>query len=102
MLSFQKMIEIMNEDSFLESEDSRNEEKCIAAIRSGLKIDEEFWDEFLRVCNNTEVLSKLFEIPKERIAKWPSRIRKYLELTKRIDSDEQAMSKKAKLISTGY
>jgi hypothetical protein len=102
MLSFQKMIEIMNEDSLLESEDSRNDEKCIAAIRAGLKIDEEFWDEFLRLCNNTEVLSHLFEIPKERMSKWPSRVRKYLELTKKIDGDEQAMNKKAKLISTGY
>lgn len=99
--SFLKVMELMEHSSLLD-DDSRSEEKCIAALRTGLNIDADFWEGFLRLCNNADTLSVLLDIPKERISKWPSRIRKFLELTKKLDGDHQAMSRKAKLITTGY
>lgn len=103
MHSFQRVLELMNEHSSpLEHDDSRGEEKCIAAIRTGLNINPDFWDCFLRVCNNPDTLSVLLDIPKERMSKWPQRIRTYLESTKKLDGDSEAMSRKAKLLSTGH
>lgn len=101
MHSFAKILELMEHSSFLD-DDSRNEEKCIAAIRTGLNINADFWDGFLRLCNNADALSVLLDVPKDRIAKWSQRIRKYLEITRKLDGDQNAMSKKAKMIPTGY
>jgi hypothetical protein len=78
--SFVKVIELMENSSLLDDE-SRSEEKCIAALRTGLNIDANFWEGFLRLCNNSDTLSELLDIPKDRISKWSQRIRKYLELT---------------------
>lgn len=102
MHSFQQVIELMNESSLLEEQDSRSEDKCIAAIRLGLNINPNFWEDFLRMCNNPEMLSVLLDIPRERMSKWPQIIRSHLELTKKLDGDTDAMSRKAKLLTTGY
>lgn len=38
-----------------------------------------FWDEFISICSNSEGLSNLLGISKEKIQSWPARIKEGLE-----------------------
>ena len=59
--------------------EKENEDKqAMEAIANGMNIDENFWQNFMMVLNNTEALSSLLGIPAIKLNKWRSRVSKYL------------------------
>jgi hypothetical protein len=91
----------MNDDNALALESVQPDSKAIGAIRAGLNQDPEFWTNFLKICNQSANLSVLLGVRREVIARWPSVIREHLEHVRRLDS-EDAVNKRANLITTGY
>lgn len=98
MTSLCRVIEVMNEDELVLEEVSP---KATAAVRAGLNLRPDFWDDFLKVCNQSQALSELLGVRREVIARWPSAVRAALAAVERQDSADAA-TKKASLITTGY
>lgn len=100
MVSFCRILEHMNNENLVLEELNANS-KVIGVIRSGLNIRADFWDDFLKICNQSGPLSELLGVRKEVIANWPTIIRTNLDQVKQLDGQD-ALQKKANLISTGY
>jgi hypothetical protein len=76
MSNFSYLFENMDRSRRLEKE---NEDKqAMEAIANGMNIDENFWQNFMMVLNNTEALSSLLGVPAIKLNKWRSRVSKYL------------------------
>jgi len=75
--------------------------RMVAAIRAGLNIDPNFWNDFLRLCNSP-ALPYLLGVNKSTISQWPAKIREYLTHVETMDSQDASRNKKANLITTGY
>ena len=99
MVSLGRVIERMDEKEEVVLE-SLLDSKAITAIRAGLHLRPDFWDDFLRLCNQPAI-AELFGIRKEVIARWPARVREGLATVQHMDGEEAA-TKKAGLIKTGY
>ena len=97
MSSFYRVLEQLDEHMALRSEP---DPKAIAAVRAGVNLDPEFWDQFLKLCNNP-ALPALLGVRRDVISLWPSKIRENLSHIEAMDSQEAAY-KKANLITTGY
>jgi hypothetical protein len=88
----------MNEEHEAHHQDS----KKMHAIRTGLNVNEEFWDEFMQVCNNSDGLSELLDVPSASIIGWASKIKDALEMVRQADSTGEGDEKpKSKVINTG-
>lgn len=93
-ISLLKLIE--NLQNAKAEEDSR----AIEAIRNGISLSEDFWDKFISICGNSEVMSALLDVPKEKISGWGGRIRDMVEKVR--SSDENPTDDKRKeVIPTG-
>lgn len=91
--------------TFLEAwENSRRikentDEAAIGAIFTGVNVADNFWDNFILVCNNKEGLAALLNISPEKVASWPPTVQKYLDKSK---SEKNPESKeKTNIIDTG-
>jgi hypothetical protein len=100
MLSFTDVTNLMKYEA-TNLEDEEIDEKSKEMIRIGLKIDEDIWENLIRLCNNSDLLYCLFDIPKEKVSKISLNIRKYLDKIKE-DHEEESRNRKFKMISTGY
>ena len=98
MTSFCRLIEKMDESMVLENIDNS---KAIAAVRAGINLRADFWDDFIKICNQSNALSELLGVRKEIIARWPNAVREALSQVEKQDS-MASVSKKASLITTGY
>ncbi len=82
---------------------SGDETKSMEAIRAGLNLrssdGQNFWDDFINVCGNSDALAELLEVPKEKVTKWTSKIKETLDKVKNSDSEEG--KDKSNVISTG-
>lgn len=92
MTSFQKLWENMRG----REEDS----KAMSAIRTGLNTDEEFWDKFLLVINNSDSVAALLDISRDKVAGWHARIRENLAKVREAD-DVPDPKKRGKLLHAG-
>jgi hypothetical protein len=72
----------------------------MSAIRTGIGVNDSFWDDFLLVINNSEGLSDLLDVPTTKISTWHEKIKHALEKVTNSDSDTFT-SKNKKLIKTG-
>lgn len=72
MVSFCSIMESM-------AKSRRGEDRSVSAIETGLGIDEEFWDKFLRLLNNSDSVSELLDVPTTTISKWHDRIKSAIE-----------------------
>ncbi len=75
------------------------DDAAISAIFSGINVAEDFWDNFILVCNNKDGLSALLNVPPEKITTWPSLIQKALEESKNKSNPEA--KEKTVTINTG-
>jgi hypothetical protein len=75
-------------------------DRAMDAIRSGMNIRPEFWDDFMQLCGNAEGLSELLEMPRHKISAWTPKVIAALERVKQAD-DGEAAHNKAKTIPTG-
>lgn len=96
MVSFQKLWENIESSR----KEGSLEDKAMAAIRTGLNADEEFWDTFLLVINNSSALSELLDVPVTKISSWHKRVRDALERVKQADEVPDPKDK-GKMIHTG-
>lgn len=92
MSTFGKVLELIENSHFKEEE---FDSKAIATIKTGLNIDDEFWETFKKVCNSPG-LSELLGVSKSNISTWYAKIDRYLTLVR--DSES---SKKNNMIKTG-
>lgn len=76
-------------------EDSNGEE----AIRLGINIRPDFWDDFIKISNNADSLSRLLGIDADKISDWPRRVKESLE--KVTQEDKSLPSVRKQVISTG-
>lgn len=76
-------------------------ETKIIAIRAGNNLSNDFWDDFLKLCNQSHALSDLLGVRREVIASWPQRIREGIAQVEKLDGSEASL-KKATLITTGF
>jgi len=72
---------------------------AIDAIFSGINIADDFWDNFILVCNNKEGMAALLNVSPEKIASWGPTIEKYLDEAK--NSKNPEAKDKTHIIDTG-
>jgi len=77
-----------------------DEDKAMSAIRTGLGLREDFWEDFNLVVNNSEGLSALLDIPVEKISTWRQKVNSVLDKVREADGTAD-VGKNKKLIKTG-
>jgi hypothetical protein len=83
----------------LNSIKEHNTDAAIGAIFTGLNVADDFWDNFILVCNNKEGLSALLKINPDKVALWPLSIKQNLEKAK---SEKNPESKETtRIMDTG-
>lgn len=97
MSSFQRLWENMRS---LKEDMSSEDDLALSAIRTGIGIREDFWDDFLRLTNNSEGLSALLNVPITDVMAWHDKVKKAVHKVNEKDS-ESDVSKHKKLIKTG-
>lgn len=83
------------------SKESPQDDRGMSAIRTGIGIRKDFWDDFLEVINNSDGLSELLDIPSFKIAEWHNKVKEALDKVKKMDGDPET-SKNKKLLKTGH
>jgi len=112
MISFGHLWDIMEvDDSDNETEGqpplmtSGEDSQSMEAIRSGVHLRKEgcgdFWDDFITICGNADAMSELLEVPREKITGWSGKIRELLDKVEKKDGEQQHVSNKSNVISTG-
>jgi hypothetical protein len=80
-------------EKYLEEKEKHN------IIETGKNINENFWDDFLLVLNNSSGLSALLGVPKSKVSTWSKKIK---EALKESEEKKTNLSKKNKIIKTGF
>lgn len=75
-----------------------NKSKKTSIISKGIKINSNFWDEFQSLLNNSDELSILLNIPKNKIITWKSKIQEGLNDYRK---EQEEVNKKRRVIKTG-
>lgn len=94
MSSFLKLWESMN------SPNTNTIDQAAEVIRTGIGFNENFWDEFKMLLNNSKGLSELFDVPADKISTWRSKIDAKLNEVQKSDQTQE-INKNNKLIKTG-
>lgn len=76
------------------------DDKSMSAIRTGLGLREDFWDDFNLIVNNAEGLSALLDIPVEKISTWRSKVEEALDKVRDADGQSE-VGKNKKIVKTG-
>lgn len=86
-----KLFNIENFTYFVENQENIEKEKI---VRKGLNMDDNFWDNFIRICNDSNAFSKLLNVPKEKIVSWAEIIKNQIKEIKRKDQHTIKPNKK--------
>lgn len=71
-------------------------------FRADREDGETFWDDFIAILGqNTEDAAKLLDVPREKIARWPGKIKKVLDMVREENDNEDKDKKKSTMIPTG-
>ena len=62
------------------------DDKAMEAIRNGINVREDFWDDFLLVINNSGAMSVLLDVPVTKIGAWHQRVKGALDKVKQADT----------------
>lgn len=85
--------------------DGEEDGPTMAVLKAGRDLHKEkqtpFWDEFISLCNNSEGLSNLLGISREKIQSWPSRIKNGLSKLESHTSESPYEKENKKIIPTG-
>lgn len=96
MSSFQKLWENIQ----AQKEKSPHDDRAMSAIRTGIGIREDFWDDFLQIINNSEGLSQLLDVPTTKIASWHDKVKHALNKVQKVDASPDPKNS-GKLLKTG-
>ena len=84
--------------------DSGEETQSMDVVRSGMNLRSpecgDFWDDFINLSGNSEALSELLEVPRDKVATWSEKIRATIEKVNKAD-DQESSDKKSDSMSTG-
>ncbi len=102
MMSFEKLwnkLEILKEESPLL--DSGDDTKAMQILRVGLSY-EDFWDNFISLCQNSDGLAELLGVGSQYVSQWPLRIKENLDKVKKHDEQPENREKQKKeMLPTG-
>ncbi len=76
------------------------DDKAMEAIRNGINVREDFWDDFLLVINNSGALAVLLDVPVTKIGAWHQSVKEALDKIKQTDAVPDTKDK-GKLLKTG-
>lgn len=84
---------------FRNSEDDRLDEKAIKVIRKGMNLQRgnDFWEDFLRLCGDSEGMAALLGVARDRVTGLSGRIERF----KGMVEDSESSAKRDKMIKTG-
>lgn len=72
------------------------------AIRTGLNIRDDFWNDFLQVCNNSEAVAELLGVRIDQVSGWGHRVKHNLEKVRNADTAGEGEEKLGmKTLTTG-
>lgn len=86
-LSFDFLLEQLEEKDVLM--DSGEETKAAQIVRAGLNISPEFWDNFITLFSNSEGMSDLLGVQRERVASIPTKIKEIINNIESKDKKEK-------------
>lgn len=92
MRSFKEFLNNINEES--------HEHGAMKAIRNGVGIDKNFWDNFILLLNDAESVSDLLNVPTEKIGTWRESITQALDKVHGADGEVIPKDKK-RILRTG-
>ena len=76
--------------------DTGEDTKSMEVIRNGLSLDKNFWDNFIKICNN-DGLADLLDVKSSQMSEWVSRINAVLKRVQEADR----RGKKNTMLPTG-
>lgn len=85
---------------FRESEGDRNDERAVDVVRKGINLQRgnDFWEDFLRLCGDSEGMAALLGVARDRVTGLSGRIER---LRSMVDDSEKKRGKRDKMIKTG-
>jgi len=98
-VSFQRLWEHM----YAPEKDAEHiDTKSMKAIRTGIAVRENFWDDFVQVCNNSDAIAELLGVRPEQVSGWGSRVKHNLDRVQKADTAGDSEGKqKTKVLDTG-
>lgn len=76
--------------------------KAMIAIRTGINVSDDFWDNFISVTNNADALAELLGVREDQVRNWGNCVHEALEKVKKADDNGDGEEKpKTKLLNTG-
>jgi hypothetical protein len=73
--------------------------KAMRAIRAGMHVREDFWQDFMNVCNNAEAMAALLDVRVDQVTSWGSKVRHGMGLVE--EADRRESPNKKKMMQTG-
>lgn len=110
MVSFYKVWENLSDTEEADDTspllDSGDKTQSLIAIRNGLGLRRKeecgnFWDDFIKVCNNSQALSELLGVRPEQVSQWSSKIKEALDKVKDEDLTKEDRPKNIKTGNEG-
>ena len=83
----------MNFSDYLNSKSKKT-----SIISKGIKINSNFWNEFQTILNNSDELSVLLGVPKNKIITWRKKIQEGIDEYRK---EQEEINKKRRVIKTG-
>lgn len=103
MLTFGKVKLLMEQEEEAALLDSGEDTEASQVIRAGQSLRSEdcgsFWEDFIRLCNNSDSMSQLLNVSKHKVTGWPARIREQLDRVK--DRDKDQPHRRKGMVTTG-
>jgi hypothetical protein len=107
MVSFAQLLEQLekSKSQALPLMTSGEDGRALNVVRIGKEFHDKnetpFWDEFISLCGNTEDMSELLGVSKEKILSWPSKIQDMLDRLEQHNAESPMGREDKKVIPTG-
>jgi hypothetical protein len=88
------------ENMAFEEEPTENT-KAMKAIRLGLNIRDDFWDDFIRLMNSPEAVADLLNLRPDQVSSWGSLVSENLDKVRNADNLDKKQIKRHKVLHTG-
>jgi hypothetical protein len=85
----------------MQNESSPVETKAMKAVRTGLNLSEDFWDNFILICNNADAVADLLGVQEDKVRGWALIIRDTLSQVNSANNNPGEEDGPAKMINTG-
>lgn len=85
---------------FRESEGDRDEERALEVVRKGVNLQRgnDFWEDFLRLCGDSEGMAALLGVARDRVTGLSGRVER---LRGMVGDPERKKGKRDRMIKTG-